>query len=232
MRDLFTAVFYAVNIGTWAKVVVALNINLEVVGRERVPRKGPLILACNHLNIADPPIITVAFPRRVVWMAKRELFDTPVLGILYHLYGCLPVRRTEADLKALREAQDVLRKGLVLGMFPEGTRSRIPGLRKAEPGTALIALRTGVPIVPVAITGTEPIHLPGSLFQFLQRRRHHVRLAFGEPFTLPQVERVRTEAVEQGADMIMRRIAELLPLEYQGIYADAAAAPAGRSGES
>jgi 1-acyl-sn-glycerol-3-phosphate acyltransferase len=146
-------------------------------------------------------------------MAKQELFDFPVFGKLYNMGGFIPVRRFEGDLRAIRRSQDALRRGHVLGMFPEGTRSG-GKLGVGEPGTALIALRTGAPILPAAIWGTEYVKLPRELFR---RTRVHVR--FGEPYHLPRAARITKETVAAGTEEIMRRIAELLPPEYRGDHA-------------
>jgi 1-acyl-sn-glycerol-3-phosphate acyltransferase len=104
----------------------------------------------------------------------------------------------------------------VLVMFPEGTRSRHPGLGKGHPGTAVIALRSGVPIVPVGVSGTETVGIPSVFF-----RRTRVRVAFGQPFTLPQGQRLTTELAEEGTERIMKEIAALLPKAYRGAYAGA-----------
>lgn len=214
MRNLFHAVFYWINVRSWASAIILLVTRRDIKGRERIPRKGALILASNHLNLADPPILTVVMPRRVVWMGKQELFDIPVFGLLYHLFGCIPVRRFQADLRALRRSQEALQRGLVLGMFPEGTRSGGRGLGPAEPGTALLAMRTDTPIMPVAIWGTERVKLPRAFFPPWTS----VHVVFGEPFRLAKPGRLTKEAVEEGADVIMRRIAELLPERYRGVY--------------
>jgi len=214
VRNLFHAVFYWVNIRSWAWLIVWLVTRRAIRGREGLPSQGALILARPPLNLADPPILTVVMPRRVVWMGKQELFDIPVFGLLYHLLGCIPVRRFQADLRALRRSQAALQRGLVLGMFPEGTRSAGQGLTRAEPGTALLAIRTDTPVMPVAIWGTEDVRLPRDFF-----RRTPVHVVFGEPFRLPKPQRLTKEAVEEGADLIMRRIAELLPERYRGVYA-------------
>lgn len=215
MRNLFHAVFYWINIRIWTSALIWLVTRRDIKGRERIPRKGALILASNHLNLSDPPILTVMMPRRVVWMGKQELFDIPVIGVLYHLFGCIPVRRFEGDLRALRRSQEALRRGLVLGMFPEGTRSGESGLGRGEPGTALLAMRTNTPVMPVAIWGTEGVRLPRAFFPSWTS----VHVVFGEPFRLPKPQRLTKEAVEEGADLIMRRIAELLPERYRGAYA-------------
>jgi len=214
VRNLFHAIYYWVNVLTWVRLIVLVVIQRDVQGMERLPHRGGLILAGNHLNLADPPILTAIMPRRIVWMGKQELFDIPVFGFLYHLFGCIPVRRFRADLRALRHSEEALRRGLMLGMFPEGTRSGESGLGRGEPGTAILAMRTNTPVQPVAIWGTEGVKLPRA---FLQRTTVHIR--FGEPFLLPRPERLTKEAVEEGTETIMRRIAEMLPERYRGIYA-------------
>jgi len=215
VRNLFHAVYYWVNVKTWVSLIILVAIKRDIKGVEHIPRKGALILASNHLNVGDPSVLTGITPRRIVWMTKQELFDIPVVGILYHLFGCIPVRRFQADLRALRRSQEALRRGLVLGMFPEGTRSGESGLGQGEPGTALIAMRTNTPILPVAIWGTEGIKLPRDFF-----RRTEVHIRYGEPFYLPRTERLTKGAVEEGAGIIMRQIAELLPQRYRGVYTD------------
>lgn len=219
MKDFLVAVFYDLNM-LWIHALLWLNCSRDIRGLKNVPRKGAFILACNHLNNADPPILTEVTPRRIAWMAKMEWFRTPVVGGLFRIAGMVPVRRFEADLQALRKAQEVLNTGHVLGMFPEGTRSRSGGLGKGEPGSALIALRSGAPVVPVAIWGTENVKLPRDIL-----RRNHAVISFGKPFTLPRPRRITKQDVLDGTETIMRQIAALLPPEYRGAYADAVAPP-------
>jgi len=203
---------------TWfVRLCVYIWSQREVLGLENVPRQGPAILASNHLNLADPPLLAALVRRRLIYMAKLELWSTPIIGPLYRLYDCIPVRRFDADVGALRRAEKVLREGHVLVMFPEGTRSGRPGLGKGYPGTAAIALRSGAPIVPVGVSGTETVSLPRC---FLRRTR--VRIAFGRPFTLPRGQRLTTELAEEGTERIMKEIAALLPEAYRGTYAGTA----------
>ena len=215
MVALLSAAWYFLN-ATWVRGLLLLNTSRKVQGKANVPRHGAFILASNHLNNADPPILTGTTPRRIVWMTKAEWFKTPVIGGMFRMARFIPVRRFEADLQALRKAQDALREGLVLGMFPEGTRSRTGTLGTPEPGTALIALRTGAQIVPVAIWGTERVKLPRAIIG-----RTRVWVSFGKPFSLPQPKRITKAEVAAAADAIMNEIAKLLPPQYRGPYADA-----------
>jgi 1-acyl-sn-glycerol-3-phosphate acyltransferase len=220
LLDKFHTAFYILHVKTWVRLIVTLVSRGPIVGMENVPKTGPCIMASNHMNIAEVPLISAHFPRRIVWMAKKELFQTPVINLLYILSGQIPVKRKEADMKALRLARRALKRGHVLGMFPEGTRSKDHVLHEAEPGTALIALTTGAPIVPVAVWGTENVKLPRDFFRITR-----VNLRVGEPFTLPETRRATKEDIERGSHEIMRRIAELLPAEYRGAYTEAVAEP-------
>lgn len=202
------------------KAVLFLMVDLRVSGREKLPRRGPVILASNHLSNSDPPVLGTSIERRLVFMTKREAMSWPVLGFFIRLTGAFPVRRFEADLGALRKATEVLQQGGVLVMFPEGTRSRQRQLQMGHPGTALIALRGGTPIVPVGISGTEEIRFPRVILNLLRLRRVQVRLAFGDPFFLTNVTRISSEEVSRCTDLIMHRIAALLPPAYRGRYAD------------
>lgn len=198
----------------------------HVEGRENIPKRGGAILVSNHLNNADPCIIPGALNRRVITMAKKEMFKWPVISLLFRFIGAFPVDRQGADLAAIREAQAVIHDGFLLLMFPEGTRSKDRQLHQGFAGTALIAYRTGAAIIPVAITGTEHFKWPLLFFRpFLGPR---VTITFGKPFYPPKVERITTQAAKTATDDIMRHVAELLPEEYRGEYRDSVAMQASR----
>jgi 1-acyl-sn-glycerol-3-phosphate acyltransferase len=215
MIRFLRTIFYYANL-SWVRALLFLDTSRDVKGKENVPRDGPLILVSNHLNNADAPVLTAEMPRQISWLTKAEWFKTPFIGWMFGAGGMIPVRRFAADLHALRAAQIRLQEGGCLGMFPEGTRSKDGVLHEAEPGTALIALRTGAPIQPIAIWGTEKVKLPKDML--LKRTRVHVR--YGKPFTLPRSERVTRDDVDQATTTIMKSIAALLPEKYRGYYAD------------
>lgn len=194
------------------KALLLLLSDWEVAGKDNVPPKGPLIIASNHLNLPDPPLLTASIPRRMIFMAKEELFYSKG-GTFVRWFGAFPVRRGEFDREAIRQAMKFLEEGLAVEMFPEGRRSREAKLQKAEPGTAFLAFRSRAPILPVGITGTEKIKDPGIVIH-----RPRVRVNIGQPFILPFEGRPSKEKLSQATDFIMWRIAELLPLEYRGIY--------------
>lgn len=189
----------------------------EVRGAEHVPLEGPLIVASNHLNDADPGVLVWGIPRRLVFMTKAELFKIPVLKQFLEAFGAFPVRRGEADLGALRSAAEVLKDGNALVIFPEGTRSgERAQLLPAHPGTALLALRAGVPILPCAITGSQHMGMPRMFLRPFRRWR--IVLTIGEPFSLSKPARLNGEAAAEGTRQIMARIAALLPESYRGYY--------------
>jgi 1-acyl-sn-glycerol-3-phosphate acyltransferase len=146
-------------------------------------------------------------------MAKEELFRPSLMGLVVRAYGAFPVRRSGVDRAALRHAFQILKKGEVLGMFPEGKRSFFHQLQEAQPGTAFIAARSGAPIVPVGISGSEQVK--GISFIL---RRPSIVVRIGRPFTVPSndVSKLNRSGLAQQADLITERIAELLPPSYRG----------------
>jgi len=203
------------------KVLFSLLTRWQVRGRENVPRQGPLIVIVNHLHNVDPPLVGVSLGRIAIFMAKQQLFRTRLLNYFVRGLGAFPVRRGQPDRKALRQADQVLADGQALILFPEGTRSRSGHLESAFLGSALIAVRNGVPILPIGISGTEK--LKGTAWPL---RRPRITVNIGSPFHLPSVNNKLTtgefnmtkEELSELTDYMMERIAELLPLEYRGNY--------------
>ena len=127
----------------------------EVHDQENVPKEGGAIIAANHISLWDPPFVGAFCPRRVSFMAKKELFENSIFSSIITSLGAFPVNRGAADRNAIKTALTVLGEGKCLGLFPEGTRSKSGKLGEPEAGIGLIAYKANVPIVPVAITGTN-----------------------------------------------------------------------------
>jgi len=197
---------------TAMKALLTTLTRWQVDGKENVPKKGPLIVVANHINLIDPPLLSASVPRRVTFMAKQELFRPSLGAYFVRAYGAFPVRRGELDKEALRRAFEVLRKGRVLGMFPEGKRSLSHQLQEAQPGSALIAVRSGASILPVGISGSEQVKGIGSIIH-----RPRITVTIGRPFSLPfdKDKPIRSQ-LPQLSELITERIAELLPPNYRG----------------
>ena len=157
-------------IGTLARVFG----RLRVYGKERVPMEGGFVIACNHYHWLDPAVLGAACPRTIYYMAKIEAHRVPGLGQLIRAFGTFAVRRGESDRDAVRTMRQIVQEGNALGLFVEGTRQRagVPG--EVQPGAAMVALQEGVPIVPVAVHGSQTWK-PGNF--------HPVSIAWGEPMT-------------------------------------------------
>src|SRR3954451_4581106 len=125
------------------------------VGREHVPKDGPVILAANHRSFLDPFIIGVCVRRPIYFVAKRELFERRWQGWILNALGTFPIRRGESDAESMETALEILKRGDVVMIFPEGTRIRTGSLGKPKRGVGRIALESGAPVVPVAVHGTE-----------------------------------------------------------------------------
>ena len=197
------------------KLLLLLLSRWRVRGRDNIPRQGPLLIVANHLNLADPPLLGVSLTRKVVFMAKEELFRSRFSSFCVRSFGAFPVHRGQLDREALRQAKRVLADGLALVMFPEATRSKDAKLQPAFSGSALIALHSGAPILPVGITGTERIKGVSWILH-----RPVITVNIGHPFYLPPVDsRLTKVEMAELTNFIMGRIAEILPPEYRGNYA-------------
>jgi 1-acyl-sn-glycerol-3-phosphate acyltransferase len=197
---------------------------------DAIPSEGPVILASNHVSNLDGVVLGAwlvpAFTRRINMLGKNEMFDWPVVGWVARNGGVHPVDRDGADIEAFRLAERILGEGHVLLIFPEGTRSRDGRLQKARDGLAMLALRTGAPIVPIGVGDSDRVWPRG---QKLPRPRPggRVTVRLGAPFRLADelpagVDRKTAKGL--ATDLIMRRIAELLPPRQRGAY-DAGSVP-------
>jgi 1-acyl-sn-glycerol-3-phosphate acyltransferase len=194
-----------------AYLIFPLIMRLTLRGHYNLPRRGPYIIVANHLSWMDIPLIPFAVPGKVIYMAKEELFYSKI-GWLVRFLGAFPVKRGEGDRQALRAAEELLKQGKVLIIFPEGTRSKTHTLGKAHSGIGMIALRTGVPVVPVAIWGSE-----NALKKFGAR----VTISYGEPIIFkPKGSKITREDIDNATETMMQKIAAMLPPQYRGVYSE------------
>lgn len=182
------------------KIMFAVGLRLRVEGTENIPKVGPLVIACNHLSLLDPPVLGTAASRKVHFMAKEELF-VPVLGTIYKILGAFPVRRGGADRAAIKHGIEILESGQVLAIFPEGTRSKTGKLGKAQPGALMMASKAKATIVPACIIGTD--------YKRHGRIWPKVTVRFGKPIPFPQDAVVSKELLLELTDDMMHHIASL-----------------------
>jgi 1-acyl-sn-glycerol-3-phosphate acyltransferase len=182
----------------------------------RVPVSGPLLLVCNHVNFLEIPLVLSHLqPRRVTGLAKAETWNSPVMGVLFNLWGAIPVRRGEGDVAAIRRVLEALDAGMIVAIAPEGTRSGDGCLRRAKPGIGLLAAHSKAPILPVAYYGHEGIW---SNLRRLRRTDFHIRV--GPILRVRANGQWTAERRQALADQVMYQIAALLPERYRGAYAD------------
>jgi len=183
-------------------------------GIKNLPAGGSFMVVANHLSVSDPVIIGLSLNRKVVFLAKEELFKNPISRYFVRSFGALPVYRGKSSRDTLHKANLVLQNGGVLAMFPEGHRSTSGRMESPQPGSALIAYHNKVKIVPVGIYGTEAVR--GFKWVF---SRPQVYINVGEPFYLPYSSKALTREQLAGySDTIMQHIAELIPQNYRGNY--------------
>jgi cytidylate kinase len=211
-----------------ARAIVRIRIEGDLAS---IPRTGPLIVAANHASSADPVLIGAFLPktlgRPLNWLGKRELVEMPLVGWFMRQVPIHPVDRATADLEAFRVAMRILESGNILAVFPEGTRSEDGILQAAKDGAAVLALRSGAPVLPVAVGDSDlmwPKHTR------LPRPGRTVTVRYGRPFRVAEELPLATAGMDRRAakeaatTLIMTRIAELLPERQRGIYGAAAAA--------
>ena len=201
----------------FGQIIWSLTGRLTISGQEAMPPFGPLLVASNHLSMNDAGTLVVALPRPIVFLAKKELWNKPIGRFYCDAVGAVPLDRQRGGGEALRYALEALQQDQAILMFPEGGISQTGQLRRARTGLAWLALKTQAPILPVGISGSEKFpawRMPVPLASW--------QVNIGTPFTPPQVDGPITKPLLNSVtNMIMERIAALLPESYRGVYADA-----------
>jgi len=189
----------------------------EIRGRGNLPSGGPLIVVFNHVAHLDGPLIIASLPWEVEGISLSDLYAVPVVGQLLRMYGVIAVRRDEFDRQVVRKALQVLSEGKVLALAPEARESPSGAMERGREGAAYLAMRSGAPVLPIGLTGTET-----ALCMLKRLRRPHLTVNICAPLQLPGPlahGAARQAQLQAGHAKIMRRIARLLPARYRGVYA-------------
>jgi len=201
------------------RILLNLIAHVEIHGKENVPLTGGMILSSNHIGILDIIMVYFGIDRTDLFIPVAEKWEK--IGWIKWLGGQLNflfVDRYNPDLKALRKMMALMKEGKCLVIAPEGTRSRTGSLNEGKPGVAYLAARSGFPVIPVAITGTEDEVL---LENVKQLKKSRITLTGGKPFLIPPLPKTdRDEALKNYIDEIMCQMAALLPEMYRGVYAE------------
>ena len=154
-----------------AYVFLSIVFRFKVIGKENIPLDGKLVVCSNHSNNLDPVVISIFFPRRISWMAKKELFDNKFIAFIGKNVGAFPVNRDEVDIGAVKNSLKILKEDRVLGIFPEGTRVKKLDLNNAKSGASLLAIRSKAPVLPIYIEAS---------YKFFSKVKIHI----GQPLYL------------------------------------------------
>ena len=182
------------------KFFMSILYRIEVIGLENVPKEGSVLLCANHIDNHDPPLVGITMKRPVVFMAKEELFDVPILGKLVRKLNAFPIKRGKADREAIRNGLKVLKEGKVLGIFPEGTRSKTGELGKGLTAGANLPRRPDASVIPCAIIG------PYRVFR-------KVKIVYGKPINFSELKKNKA-SLEEATELIMTQIKEIL-IQYK-----------------
>ncbi len=188
-------------------IVFKIFYRLSVTGQDNIPENGAAILVANHTSFLDPPMVAVTCKRHISFMAKVDLFKIPILSILLRSFNTLPVNKNKMDLKLIRTAFGRLKQGRLLGVFPEGTRRRVgpKKLGPLEPGAAYLILKSGTPMIPVGISGTDKVIPTGKRLP----RFPKVTVVVGKPIHF-NIEKPSQENIAEVTERIEKGIVSLL----------------------
>lgn len=204
VRPVFRLIFY-------------ILCRVKVTGLENVPRQGAYLIAINHVSLYEAPFILSFWPMAPEVVGAVDIWSKPGQSTLARLYGGIPLRRGEYDRKVLDIAISALQSGRPLLIAPEGGRSHTPGMRRALPGVAFLMDMVQVPVIPVGFVGTTD----DMMDKALHARKPPIEMRIGKPIQLIPAEgkgEAKREARQRNADLVMYRIADLVPEEYRGVY--------------
>ncbi len=200
------------------RIIFHLISEVRITGTENIPGSGPYIIAINHISIIEPPFVIAFWPVAPEAIGAKDIWERRGQSLLAKFYGGIQVHRGEFDRRLIETMFQVIEAGHPLLIAPEGGRSHTPGMRPALPGVAYIVDKSGAPVLPVGIIGSTD----DFLHQALRFKRPVLEMRIGKPTTMPAIEgkgEQRRLALKNNADLIMHKLAELLPPSYQGVYA-------------
>lgn len=197
------------------KFVAKICLNITVEGAENFPKTGPLLIVINHIGDSDAVAVVSQLPNPPDALGKIELYDLPILGKMMHWYGMIWLHRGRPDIKALRSAIDGLAENRIIIIAPEGRYSLTGGLEEGSGGAAYLAYKSGSPVLPIVVTGTENENVYGNLKKL---KRAKVKVTVGKMLKLNDQVETRQEAIQLGTKQIMEALANLLPEKYRGEY--------------
>lgn len=187
-------------ITNFCRIVLFILFRVKIIGKENVPKEGGYILCSNHISNWDPLLLIAYSPRKVCFMAKKELFKSKIMRLLSKLYGFFPVDRNSRDIEAMKMSLKIIKDGEILGIFPEGTRHGFEKNGRIKSGTARIALKTGAKVIPVGIKGDYKVF-------------RKVIVTYGKPIDLSEYKTTdkenEKENIEKVSQIIMDKIIEL-----------------------
>ncbi len=189
-----------------AKPIFRNVFKISVHGIENIPKEGPYIVASNHRSHLDPPVLNSVFPEPLVFLAKEELFKPPLGWIIRHMRA-VPIRRGSGDVETLEMVLELLHRGCKVAIFPEGTRADPGKFLRPKPGVGLLAVKSGVPVVPVLIEGTDRVFPRGGKFP---RPGPRIDVFIGKPRRFSAYQD-NLKGYRQAAIEIMEEIKSLLP---------------------
>jgi len=201
------------------RLLFRLISEVRITGVENIPERGPYVIAINHISIIEPPFVIAFWPVAPEAVGAKDIWEGKGQSLLAKFYGGIQVHRGEIDKRLIESMIQVIEAGRPLLIAPEGGRSHSPGMRPALPGVAYLVERSGAPVLPVGITGSTE----NFLHQAIRLKRPVLEMRIGTLTMMPRVEgrgEERRRALKENADLIMYKVAELLPPKYQGVYAE------------
>jgi len=190
------------------RVLFTATGGIQIYGKDKLPKKGPLIIVCNHQSIIDPWVLLTVLPYRITFLAAAYLYRIPLVGLILWAVGAMPIHSNRGDFKSLKKSLKQLEKGRVLGIFPEGGVSTDGKLKPFMSGSSYIALKTGTAVLPVSLYGTRNVLPVGTYFP----RRKRIIVNIGNPINVEKKDKIRKDDLAKLDFLLEQEIQKLMDL--------------------